>query len=203
MCDLPRKLHSNYECPFDNLIYKVVEPMSDLFHLFNMTPNQITTLSLITGLIAIYYSLKKKIWLFAFFFALSYILDCVDGYYARKYDMCTNFGDFYDHTKDILIAGIVIFIICKHCYKKKIYMPILILFASLYLACMHMGCQQIHSQCEDENSNSINFLKNICPTNNTPNTSINITRFCGTGNLNFIIIIIMFYLFYSRGTYKK
>lgn len=190
-CNYPRKLHPNLECPIDNIVYKIVEPLSTICHYFNMTPNQITTISLIFGIIAIYFSLKRKIWVFTLFYALSYIFDCVDGYYARKYGMCTDFGDFYDHTKDVLILGIVVFIIFKHCLKKRKYLPVIIVSLSIFLSIVQMGCQQLHASCKDKNSNSINILKSLCPSGDF----LKISRWFGVGTMNLIIILMMFYLF--------
>lgn len=197
MCDNPRKIRSNHECPVDNIVYLFVKPLSYLFHEFNATPNQITTLSLITGIMAIYYSINKNLKMFTFFFVLSYILDCVDGYYARKYNMVTEFGDLYDHFKDYLIVGIIIFIIFKNCYKRKIYKPIIILSILMYLSAMHIGCQQIQAECNDNNSRTINIFKKLCPCSSSPNNAISTTRYFGMGTLIISIVLIMWYLFYK------
>ncbi len=193
-CDEPRKLPENLECPIDNLVYKVVEPLSDMFHSLSATPNQITSLSLIFGLIAIYFLVKRNITYFVIAYIVSYILDCVDGYYARKYEMCSEFGDFYDHIKDITIIAFVIYIIFKHCLHKRKYIPILIILFVMYMSLFQMGCQQLCANCGTSNSNSINGLKKLCPSRNW----IKITRLFGVGTMNLVIILIVMYLFKSK-----
>ena len=45
----------------------------------------------------------------AILYLTRYIFDCIDGFYARKYNMTTVFGDWYDHISDILINLIYIY----------------------------------------------------------------------------------------------
>lgn len=52
-----------------------------------MTPNQITFLSLVFALIGSYFYCKNNFYLSIICFIVSYYLDCVDGHYARKYNM--------------------------------------------------------------------------------------------------------------------
>jgi len=40
----------------------------------------------------------------AFSYLISYMFDCWDGYYARKYNMESKFGDYYDHVSDMFIG---------------------------------------------------------------------------------------------------
>ena len=51
--DTGRKLHPPLECFVDEYVYKIVKPLSLFFREFNVTPNDITTLSLISGLIGL------------------------------------------------------------------------------------------------------------------------------------------------------
>ena len=67
------------------------------------TPNMITTYSFATGLLAVWALWHRRISLFMLLFSTSYIFDCLDGQFARRYDMCTKFGDVYDHVTDMFI----------------------------------------------------------------------------------------------------
>ena len=58
MKELYRKIPAEYDNPIDNIILDNVEKLNPIFKEFNFTPNMITTLSLIVGLIALY--LYKK-----------------------------------------------------------------------------------------------------------------------------------------------
>ena len=122
-----RKLKEEYENPIDNLIYIIVEKLDPIFYRLNFTPNIITTLSLITGLLSGYYFYKDNI-LCIPLYILSYILDCSDGYFARKYNMVTTFGDYYDHISDVIKSIVIFYIIyikAKPEFKNKIILLIL------------------------------------------------------------------------------
>ena len=71
----------------------------------------LTSLSLIITLIGIYllnnqYYISSSILIF-----IGYYFDCADGLLARKYNMTSKFGDYYDHIRDhikIILLFIVI-----------------------------------------------------------------------------------------------
>ena len=95
-----RKLPNELENPFDNLVYVFVERLSPLFYHFGLTPNSITSLSLLCGIYSAFLLFKKSYFLSILFYLISYIFDCLDGYNARKYKMMSKFGDYYDHISD-------------------------------------------------------------------------------------------------------
>ena len=77
----------------------------------NFTPNMITAISAIIGMLAVYYLYERKIEYFTIFFLIYYTLDILDGYYARKYQMCTKMGDYFDHLRDVLVVLPIVLII--------------------------------------------------------------------------------------------
>jgi phosphatidylglycerophosphate synthase len=95
-----RKINSNLENPFDNAIYIIVEYLAPYAHKFGFTPNMITTSSNLFTIIAIYYLLNYYFVVAAILYLISYMFDCLDGYVARKYNMVSIFGDYYDHISD-------------------------------------------------------------------------------------------------------
>ena len=99
----------------DSIISLISEKTLPKFKKINFTPNGITTLSLIFGLLSVFLFYKKHYYSAALSYFISYIFDCTDGMYARKYNMVTKFGDYYDHIKDVIvyILLIVVFIIDK------------------------------------------------------------------------------------------
>ena len=123
-----RKIKQEYENPIDNGFIFISETLNPLWKLLNFTPNTLTTLSLIFGLLAVYYLYKGHVWKFIIFYTISYHFDCNDGNYARTYKMTTKFGDLYDHYKDvsifILLLGVIIY---KHSRNKKLIQVIVIL----------------------------------------------------------------------------
>ena len=184
-----RKLKEEDENPIDNLIYKVVEILDPIFYELNFTPNIITTLSLFTGLLSGYYFYKNNyicipLWI------ISYILDCSDGYFARKYKMTSKFGDYYDHISDtIKIIMIFYFLYIKNKPKKyKTEVFLLILLFSILLV-YHMSLQELVYN-KKEDSSSLNILNNLV---DLDKNNIYWSRYFGCGTLN-LVIVIMIYL---------
>lgn len=201
-----RKLSEEYECHIDNWVYKIIDPISNFCKNCNMTPNQITTLSLITGLISIYFlfdsiNLNKvyNLLLFTIFYIVSYILDCLDGYYARKYNMTSKIGDYYDHFKDIIINLIVFVILIKNFLITKNLIYFILLLVVLSLSLIHLGCQECHyDKYNYKNGNSLGNLKKLCPNCKTPDKCLPYTRFVGMGTFIFAIIITVWSLIYFK-----
>jgi phosphatidylglycerophosphate synthase len=75
--------------------------------MFNLTANDMTTISLIFGVISVVALYQQNAILFVSSYILSYFFDCVDGAYARHYNMVTQFGDWYDHVKDVIINVLI------------------------------------------------------------------------------------------------
>lgn len=141
------KARSNgLKSPLENLIEKnVIYPLIDaMSKITNKFVNQISIFSIniqywipnfytfcsftsrAIGLAALFYD-KYKI--AAFGFLIGYLFDCLDGYYARKYDQCTNFGCYFDHINDIIMT-LLLFVISIH---KRMYLTsLLIVFLGLF-----------------------------------------------------------------------
>tara|TARA_B110000208_G_C11800888_1_gene442270 strand:+ start:13728 stop:14276 length:549 start_codon:yes stop_codon:yes gene_type:complete len=177
----PRKLLPSNENPFDNILYIIIEKIEHFFYKLNFTPNMITTLSLIFSILSTYYLFNNNTQIATICYLLSYFFDCLDGYYARKYNMVTEVGDWYDHITDIIgIIGLYYIFFIK---KKYISIIISLFFAVLLL--IHMGCQEkIFSNTK---SPSLNILKLLC--SNTKN--IKYTRWCGCGTYTLVNIILI------------
>ena len=123
----PRKLPNHMECPFDTILYTVIEPLSRFFHILNFTPNMLTTISTIFGAMSFYFLYKRKEGFFVISFISYYLFDCLDGYYARKYGLCSKFGDYYDHIKDFIVAFLVIGLIFYRLHKSRNYKAMILL----------------------------------------------------------------------------
>ena len=138
-----RKIPVELENPIDNIFISLSEYFSDFFYSNNITPNILTSISNIVCIIGVLLLLNKYYALAAFLYLVAYYFDCADGYVARKYNMVTKFGDYYDHisdiTKDILILGTLYWI---NPDKFITGIPILGLFG--IFAMSHLGCQEIY-----------------------------------------------------------
>jgi len=186
---MSRKLKEEDENPIDNLVYKVVEILDPIFYKLKFTPNIITTLSIIFGILSIYYFIKKN-YICIPLYVISYILDCSDGYYARKYNMVTKFGDYYDHISDILVHYILLYLIyikTKVRYKIPLIITIIIF---TFLISYHIALQELiyNKEVESEwlNVYITFFISNLNKDN------IRWSRYFGCGTYNLIFVIIMY-----------
>ena len=106
-----------------------------------VTPNMLTTGSVIFSLLAIYLVLKKQFKWATAAIVLNYCFDSFDGNMARSFKMESKFGDYYDHISDyIFFAGLCIaFLFVNIHYKSK-----LLIFATVavfgYLSVIYFGC---------------------------------------------------------------
>jgi phosphatidylglycerophosphate synthase len=186
-----RKIKSEFENPIDNLFIKISEVISGPLVKIGITPNMITTLSFIFGLIAVYLLYKDHYLLAGCSFVLGYFFDCMDGYVARKYNMISKFGDLYDHVTDVItnVILLVVFMCKKINIKLKIFLFILI-FVFLFFSLTHLGCQEKYYEIiQKKNSTDgilYNFVK-LCK----KKEMIRTTRFFGTGTYTILIFIII------------
>lgn len=187
--EAPRKLLPRHENPFDNLIYKlVVEPMTPILRqcMHWLRPNHITLVSIALSIACIYFFVRGDYVVSAACYLMSYIADCFDGYYARKYDMTTKFGDWLDHVSDWLL-GVAIFmcILLKQSPFRFTKLTIYILL--LILMTKHFKCQEelVHG-----NSDSINFATHSfsCP---NPARTLLWTRWFGAGTFYAVTSLIL------------
>lgn len=65
-----------------------------------ITPNVLTTIAIIFGIIAFYFFYQGRIFLAAVFVLLNYLFDILDGMEARTLGLQTKAGGFYDFVTD-------------------------------------------------------------------------------------------------------
>jgi phosphatidylglycerophosphate synthase len=186
-----RKLSSEYDNFIDNIFIDGAEVISPYFYKLHFSPNDITTLSLITGLMCVSLFMQQQYVLAGVLYMISYFFDCMDGFYARKYKMTSDIGDLYDHFKDYLIFGILFYLLYQHhknSQHKYIYLAILIVF--ILLCGMHFGCQEIYY---DKLTATTQIYKMACPVKNkdTVTNALKYTKYfgCGTLTLFFSVFI--------------
>lgn len=142
-----RKLPKELDNPFDNMVLDTVESTVDFFYNIGFTPNGVTTLSLISGLYAVYKFANHEFYQSALLHLLSYYFDCLDGHLARKYNMISEFGDYYDHTKDWIVTGLMFYHLGKFYWNIdnniKYIIPFIVIII-MYGVFHHMGCQEIY-----------------------------------------------------------
>ena len=192
--DNGRKMGMENENPIDVHIVNLCEVAAELIRANDpnktITPNMLTTIGLISGVVAILLLLKKQyvgafimIWVYYFF-------DCLDGYYARRYNMVTQAGDYYDHIRDILINIPICFIIYKQLKTDEDRAKFIIIFSVLLVLMLtHFGCQEIFSR-DQENNRSIHILRSLI----NEKEYINCTKYFGGGTFILATSLSILYL---------
>lgn len=186
-----RKIEENIDNPIDNILLSITEKVAPGLVNLGFTPNIITTFSLISGLLGIYYIYKEQYVYGSLLFFLGYFFDCVDGYMARKFNMITKFGDLYDHITDWVVSVLLILVYFTRDLNTKFKITILIFFSILtLLSLVHLGCQEKYYE-EKENSQLgvLSVLKILC----TNKENIKITRYFGLGTLTLAISLVIIF----------
>ena len=198
---MTNKLNNYQENPFDNILIYIAQNVKSYFKILNLTANDITTLSLIFGIIAVVMLYKNNYILACVFFLISYFFDVLDGIYAREYNMVSEFGDYYDHIKDFLVIILYFSILYCKFEKPDNFRPlaVLVLSLSFLLMSMNLGCQEKIYHKDDYKKDSLSSLKHLCFKD--PEVMIKYTRFFGCGT--FIIITIITTLICRHYNYVK
>ena len=196
----PRKIPPHLENPIDNILVGLADKLCPLLYRLDITPNTVTVLSAISIFVAVYHLIHDRIVAFGCFYALSYWLDCLDGHYARTYGLTTKFGDYLDHITDLVgMVAIVSVVVLK--YRDYITFPILFIFACLiYVLAVMFGCQERYST-HNNNSESLDWLKKLCPADHTPSSlegCIEWLRFFGAGSFNIFVFLIVCYFHWRK-----
>ena len=169
-----RKIIKEYSNPIENIVLDIALKINPIFKSLNFTPNTLTTFSLLFGILSAYNLQISNNKISAIFLITSYIFDCFDGNYARKYNMETKFGDLYDHTSDI-IKFILLFYIMYTLNKKKFKSYLIIIILLLLFSFIQLGCQQQYF--DNKQNEFLDNFKILCPDKNW----IKYTRYFGLG----------------------
>jgi phosphatidylglycerophosphate synthase len=188
-----RKIEKKFENPFDNILIDIGEILAPYFKKLNFTANDITTLSLIFGLLAVHSLCNHQPKLFVLYYSLSYLFDCADGFYARKYKMTSAFGCYYDHIKDISIYLIIVYLVYKHNSNKPNIRNIVIINIIFALFMIY----HVHLQELLYDTNESPFLKmnfNLNYTKTQIKEKLKISRYFGLGSFTVLFLLSIVYL---------
>lgn len=189
------KINPDYENPIDNMIVNYIcQPISSFIHKLKITPNQITTIGLLSSLYGSYHLYYYNIKLFIIFYLFAYVCDCLDGFIARKYNQFSKFGDYYDHITDILQMCLVIWILI---YKYNLikYPKIIILsLIILIIFSITQGCQEILMG--NNSSVIIGITKKMC--SHKIIKKISFLRYFGSATIILYVMGIAYYLWSQK-----
>ena len=194
-----RKLPYNLENPVDNFLVDFADMIDPFFKKLGFTPNKITTLSLITGILMNYFYFHNYYYSSAAMALSSYFFDCMDGNFARTYDMQTKFGDYYDHIKDVIVmlifAGILL--LYKDIPTKYKIFGMVVAIIMTFGVMMHVGCTEKYVKNKKKKGiDESGFLSNFKGTCDKIER-IKYVRYLGCGSFNaFIIVFVLAHKFF-------
>jgi archaetidylinositol phosphate synthase len=87
---------------------RYLEPVADVFVRLHITPNQISMLSLLAGIVAAALFVERLFIWGSLLLFVSAVFDLIDGSVARKTDAHTNFGAVFDWIVDKYVDALVI-----------------------------------------------------------------------------------------------
>ncbi len=189
------KLADHNECPIDKYIYRFIDTHLNLYYELGFTPNMITTIAILFGLLASYEIFEERFFTAMLFFFISYYFDCVDGKLARRYNMVTLFGDLYDHFGDGLkYVAIFTALLYNNEQKKtsKQWTYLIILFFLSILTMLHFGYQERISNV-DNTPNYLYLYKRLVDFDEHPQKTIRYTKYFGSGTWILCVGLIIFF----------
>lgn len=184
------KLDPKYECPIDLLLLRFIGDQVDIYNSSHISPNMITTFSIICGIFSAANIYWSNFHLAAVLFAVAYYFDCVDGKMARKFNKVTVFGDYYDHFGDIFKTVIVIYAL--HASNPELFGKVAVFIAALFfLSLIHLGCQE--KIYDPKNVDFLSVFKILVPSSIEPKKCIQYTKYFGVGTFMLFMILIIFF----------
>jgi phosphatidylglycerophosphate synthase len=191
-----RKTSSEISNPLDNfLLENIIQPLNPKLKMLNVSPNFLTFLSFLNGVIGAFLVYNSKFLLSTIFLFFALFFDHFDGNYARKYKKVTKIGDYLDHSTDIIqIILLYVGVICNSKLEvkdKKIFIIVVSIF--LFLSIVDLGCdEKIYVKNESE---TLSFSKYLC-IGNVYSTK-NIIKYFSISTAYMVIIIFLVYFEYK------
>jgi phosphatidylglycerophosphate synthase len=186
------KLPDYYDDPVDIFYKKYIDVLNPHFKEAGITPNMITTISLVFGLLACYLYYKSYYVSAGLSYIVSYFFDTMDGYFARIYDMGSVFGSYYDSISDNVVALLLLILFYNNskisgCAKLTIFLVIAIYgIGTVY----QMSCQEKYVKQTNEKhvSEGLAFLDNVkC----SDSENMRYSRFFGSGVTSLVVAILI------------
>jgi phosphatidylglycerophosphate synthase len=194
------KLPAKYDDAIDIHIKKWIDVIHPSFKKAGFTPNMITTLSFLLGLISCYLYYVQYYALSAVCYGMSYFFDTMDGYFARLYNMGSTFGSYYDSATDIIVITLLgILLLTNRHISNGFKLGIVMLNVGMGIGmAYHMSCQEkyVESTNPTHKSKGLSFLDPIqCYDYDHMKTS----RYFGSGPLCITVMTcILIHLFLAK-----
>ena len=126
----------------DIIFYKISDIFIPILYKYNISPNCITIIGVIIGLLSSYYLYNGEIINAFILIIISAFLDCLDGHYARKYKLQSKLGYILDTGGDILKFIVLIYVLYvkyyDNLYEIRYILLILIILNMIYENCIYL-----------------------------------------------------------------
>ena len=193
--DYGNKINDEHQNPIDNILLIYCKKISPFLYRNNITPNMVTFFGLITGIMSVYFLIKKNYILSFIFLWITYWSDCLDGYLARKYDQITLFGDYFDHIRDnFIVISLTIFILMQIKSTKNKIIVAVILFVFFILMNAQLGCQEKLTPYSQHND-CLEMTKHFCLGH--AHKTIHFTKWFGCGTFILVLSLCILYLHFQ------
>ena len=195
--NIDKEYTDKYEDYINTFILTVGTKFYSIFKKLNFTPNMLTTLSLIFGLISYKFFSIKQFILSSFFYFLSYSFDVLDGNYARHTGLTSKFGDYYDHIKDILIGILIFFAFCKYSIWNKLNFKLLLLIIIITIVLLltiisELGCREVYYKKKTQKNVSFFFKYSYLFCSKYLNKNLYVNKYIGSGTFTLWICFLIF-----------
>ena len=188
------KIPPEQENPIDNVLIHLSFELGKVFRKCSyITPNTITTMSLVVTLVGCWYLHTRQYKLAAVLIFIGYFFDCMDGNFARTYNMVSNNGDLYDHLSDVtkhaVISGII--------YHSSVSVNTVRFFALCtviftIMIVVHSGCQENNKHKKYTETTVLSYAKPFC----LDPSWIYVTRWGGFGTIYLLGCMIIYNLWW-------
>lgn len=186
------KIPPEKENPIDNILINISFELGKIFRKCPyITPNVITTMSLVVTLVGCWYLHSCQYKLAAVLIFVGYFFDCMDGNFARTYNMVSTNGDLYDHISDVM-KHVIIFVVL---YRSSLSINTLKFFALCtvvftIMILIHAGCQEKNKDAKYTETTVLSYAKPFC----VDPSWIYVTRWGGFGTLYMLTCVIIYNL---------
>lgn len=188
------KISEEYDNPLDVIICKHIDKKLGFYYNLGLTPNDLTTISLISGLISVYFAYNEEYILASILWAIAYYYDCADGKLARKYKLTSKFGDLYDHSSDIIKHGLMFYVLYKKISEKSFTTKFILIGGICLISLLtvsQLGCQEKIS--ENKDSPTLSLAKSFIFMKNCKEQT-KYTKYFSPVTISSYIICVMLYL---------
>lgn len=203
------QIPSEYQSPFYHWTLLLSDRLSPSFRRLGFTPNGITTLSLVCGVVAVWYLVQGTatgVLGFGVWYLIQYFFDCMDGYYARRYGLTSEFGDWYDHLKDTGLYLAICYILVRQYGLLHSPVSLLVLVSLAVLQYVYNGCLGVYRDHgpEPEGWATMTLARRWCRQGGPScvTTRLRWLRWFGTSTCVLGVWVVVAYLWWLRSSHR-